>query len=172
MLIVLGGCQSSVPTYHQVIAPILNGRCVSCHQPGGIGPFALGDYASAAPLAAAVAASVASRRMPPWGAAEGHRTYLDDPSLSAEQIDQIRAWAQAGAPEGDPDRPGAALEPVGQGLSRSDLTLTVEEPYTPGIFPDDYRCFVVDWPEQAPTFVTGFAAQPGNRDSQAAPQNP
>jgi hypothetical protein len=153
------------PTYHQDIAPILQGRCVSCHQEGGIGPFALDTFDLAKSMAPVLVESVVSKRMPPWGAAEGHRQYLDNPSLSAEQIEAIRLWADSGAPEGDADRPGEALVTVSGGLSRSDLTLTMPEAYTPQQFPDDYRCFVLDWPEQGLTHVTGFAAQPGNRQT-------
>ena len=162
VLIVLSACGPQ-PTYHQDIAPILQGRCVSCHQEGGIGPFALDNYASAKSLAPIIAESVSSRRMPPWGAATGHREYLDDPSLSDAQIDAVRVWAESGAPEGDPASPAPALSKVGGGLSRTDLTLSMAESYVPQLFPDDYRCFVIDWPEQALTHVTGFAAEPGNR---------
>ena len=156
------GCDSP-PTYHQDIAPLLNGRCVSCHQAGGIGPFVLDSYEAAAPLAAMIAGSVASRRMPPWGAAAGHRAYLDDPSLSDAQIALFQAWADADAPKGDAQEPAEPLAIVGSGLSRSDLELKMVEAYAPTKFPDDYRCFVLDWPEQALTHVTGFAAHPGNQ---------
>ena len=58
MLLVLSACGVGDPTYHQDVAPILDGRCVSCHQAGGIGPFALDSYAAAKPLASVIAASV------------------------------------------------------------------------------------------------------------------
>ncbi len=151
------------PTYHQDVAPLLNARCVSCHQNGGIGPFALATYDMAKSLAPVIAESVRSRRMPPWGAAAGHREYLDNPSLSDAQIDMLAAWAESGAPEGDASGPVNAVAKLGGGLSRQDLTLTMAEAYTPQKFPDDYRCFVLDWPEQALTHVTGFSALPGNR---------
>ena len=36
------------------------------------------------------------------------------------------------------------------------------EGYEPELFPDDYRCFLLDWPETESTYVTGFYAEPGN----------
>jgi hypothetical protein len=36
------------------------------------------------------------------------------------------------------------------------------EPYTPQREPDDYRCFVLDWPLEEDAYVTGFVATPGS----------
>lgn len=58
------------PTYHADIAPILERRCLACHQAGGIAPFALQRFEQVAPLARSVAAAVTSRRMPPMPAAQ------------------------------------------------------------------------------------------------------
>ena len=35
------------PTYHEHVAPILAKNCVSCHQPGNIGPFNFNSYEEA-----------------------------------------------------------------------------------------------------------------------------
>ena len=55
-----------VPTYWQDVAPIYFDNCVTCHREGGIGPFVLDDYASAATWAPASAHAVESGQMPPW----------------------------------------------------------------------------------------------------------
>ena len=55
-------------TYWDDMAPLFAEHCTSCHQEGGIAPFALDDYASAKPQAALIAAVTKSREMPPWGA--------------------------------------------------------------------------------------------------------
>jgi hypothetical protein len=34
--------------------------------------------------------------------------------------------------------------------------------YTPQAFPDDYRCFLLDWPETETEYVTGLSINPGN----------
>ena len=39
--------------------------------------------------------------MPPWFADPRYGKFSNDPSLSAEQIKTIAAWADAGAPAGD-----------------------------------------------------------------------
>ena len=147
------------PTWHADIAPVVEGRCVSCHQAGEIGPFPLTSYSEAAPLAEALAGSVEDRTMPPWGAEPGHRDYLSDPSLDADTIALFRAWADAGAPEGDPSQVTTPWPAVGLEALETDLVLRAPEPYTVTGEPDDYRCFVLDWPETETRYVTGFTTE-------------
>jgi len=154
---------ASDPTWHQDISPIVQGRCVSCHSDGAIAPFALSDYADAAPLADALAGSVEARTMPPWGAEAGHRAYLQDPSLTDAQVRLFRAWAEAGAPEGDASAAADPLPLVDSSSIRVDTVLRSDEPYTVQGDPDDYRCFVVDFPESPESqWVTGFSADVDN----------
>jgi mono/diheme cytochrome c family protein len=151
------------PTYYTDVKPILDGRCVSCHSKGDIGPFALDTYAAAKATKEQIVTRTSARTMPPWGADAGDTKYKFDPSLSDDQIATLKAWVDAGAPEGDPAKEGAALPSVDQKLSRVDLTLKMPEAYTPTLSPDEYRCFILDWPEQETMFVTGFNANPGQR---------
>ena len=154
---------SRAPTYYQHVKPILDGRCADCHVTGGIAPFALRTYGHARGKRRAIAAAARSRLMPPWHAEAGYRRYLGDPSLTKAQISTIARWAAAGAPKGDPARPGLPLPPVGGGLSRTDVRLELPA-YTPrrGKSRDDYRCFVVAWPDR-PVYLTGFDVAPGER---------
>jgi len=152
------------PTYWRDVKPVLDARCISCHQAGGIGPFELTTYDEVASVAPLVAASVRSGQMPPWRAVD-HRPYLDDPSLTDAQIEAIAAWDAAGAPEGDPSSEGPTLPPIGGAvLDRIDHTLTLPAAYevTGDDGGDDYRCFLVDWPDDDNVFVTGFEAVPAN----------
>jgi hypothetical protein len=104
---------------------------------------------------------VATRQMPPWLAAPGCADYHDDRSLSQAQIDTLTAWIDTGLAKGDPsDYHAPAVHQVG--LTRVDRTLAMPIVYTPQVSPDEYRCFVIDWPETTTRYVTGFAAKPGN----------
>jgi hypothetical protein len=100
--------------------------------------------------------------MPPWGAEAGHRELKYDISLSEERVDAILNWLQGGSPEGNSDSPGEAIVLERGELERVDLTLAMPEAYTPAGSPDDYRCFVIEWPEDETTFITGFKGVPGN----------
>lgn len=150
------------PTWHRDIAPVVAARCESCHQPGAIAPFPLTSYDEAAPLAETLAASVADRSMPPWGAEPGHQSYQQDPSLDEATIAAFAEWAAAGAPEGDPASAGAPWPAIESPTIRTDTVLRAPEPYLVQGEPDDYRCFPLDWEHDETKWVTGFSTEADN----------
>jgi hypothetical protein len=89
-------------TWTQEISRIVYSRCASCHRDGGKAPMAFLTYEQVRPWAKAIKEEVHERRMPPWGAMKGFGEFLDDNSLSAEEIHLIADWVEGGAPEGDP----------------------------------------------------------------------
>src|SRR5271155_1387637 len=89
------------PTFYKDVLPILQSKCQSCHRSGEAAPMALVTYEETRPWAAKIAAAVEMRMMPPWFADPRYGHFANDPSLSAEQIASIVAWAKAGSPAGD-----------------------------------------------------------------------
>jgi hypothetical protein len=66
--------------------------------------------------------------------------------------------------EGKPADEGPPLDTdPNPGLSRVDLSVSIPLEYTPQSEPDDYRCFVIDWPETTVKYVSGFEGVPGGR---------
>lgn len=157
--------QSAPPlTWHRDVAPLVQERCGGCHVEGGIAPFALQRHAQAFERRAEIREAVSSRRMPPWQPGAGCAEYHDDTSLSEEQIALITQWVDAGAPEGSllDSRP---IPPRPQGgLARVDVELAMPLEYTPQKSPDDYRCFILDWPRAQTQYITGFNGKPGTLD--------
>lgn len=154
------GAPSDAPVWYGDVEPIVGASCTGCHVEGGIGGFALDSYDAAKPMAAAMASSVQAKKMPPWKADDDCREYRDDLSLSPEALQRIVDWAAAGAPEGDAAKSIHEAAPV-ETLSRVDATLTLPVPYTPSTTrPDDYRCFLVDWPVDHDTYMTGYVIHP------------
>jgi len=149
-------------TYYQTVKPIFDAKCVNCHVAGGIAPFVLDNYADALERHAAIRDAVTTGLMPPWLAADGCTEYVGDRSLTAAQIELLSMWSAAGAPEGDAAHPAAPLPDTEVGLTRVDATLAMASAYTATTTPDDYRCFVLDWPETTTKYITGFKAVPGN----------
>jgi mono/diheme cytochrome c family protein len=153
-------------TYHRDVRPILAQHCVGCHRAGGIAPFALDSAEATIPFAELIATVTAARTMPPYGAdnsGECH-TFRDARWLSDVELASLAAWAEAGAPEGDPAT-APADPPPPAGLDGEIRTLTMAAPYTPSPeLDDDYRCFLIDGaaPAGTDTFVTGFDVHPGN----------
>jgi hypothetical protein len=153
-------------TWHADVQPIVEARCARCHKPDDIGPFPLTSYEETFAVRGLVQEAVVSRDMPPWMPADCCNDFHDDFSLTAEQIRLIDEWVEQGGPEGDPDNAGEPLDPVG-GLERVDVTIEMDQAYTPEPkegFVDDYRCFVLDWPVDGETYVTGMNPVPGARE--------
>ncbi|MFO0611757.1 MAG: monooxygenase [Polyangiaceae bacterium] len=151
---------SSGVTYFKDAKPILDAKCSQCHYEGGIAPFSLKTYADASKHASAIKGAVNARTMPPWLADDDCNSYEADRSLTEEQIATLTKWVDGDAAEGDPADEPAPLATY-KGLSRVDRTLGMAASYTPTKEPDDYRCFVIDWPETSVKYLTGFRAKPG-----------
>ncbi len=99
-------------TFAEHIAPILQRSCQECHRPDSMAPMSLLTYEETRPWARSIKARVESREMPPWFLDKtiGIQEFINDISLSDEEIDAIVRWVDAGAPPGDLSRMPAPLE--------------------------------------------------------------
>jgi hypothetical protein len=100
ILFAIPALAADAATFHQNVEPILQEHCQTCHRPGQVAPMSLLTYQSARPWAKAMKAAVISKKMPPWFADAKYGHYLNDPSLSQNEIEIISQWADSGAPEG------------------------------------------------------------------------
>lgn len=155
------------PTFWQDVAPIYYEDCVTCHREGGVGPFVLDDYASAAQWAPAAAAAVESRQMPPWLVTSDGSCgeWANSRALEQSEIDTILAWVAADMPEGEP-RDDLEV-PSSPGLGEDAFEIVTPEFFPEpqgGIFAefDEYRCFLVDPQLEQDVFLTGYEVVPGN----------
>ena len=107
-----GNVQAQDITYSRDIAPILQEKCVTCHNPEGIGPMPLQSYQQVSPFAALIKDRTSKRIMPPWhiDTTTGIQEFKNDASLSDEQIATISAWVESGALEGNPEHLPAPIE--------------------------------------------------------------
>jgi hypothetical protein len=107
----------AVPTFAKDIAPILQRSCQNCHRPQGVGPMPLVTYEQTRPWARSIQLKTAKGEMPPWFIEKnvGIQKFKDDPSLGDEEIATITAWADNGAPQGNPADmpPPKQFPPVG-----------------------------------------------------------
>jgi len=168
-LLLVAGCHSSAApgstsselTYWKSVKPIADAKCVACHTENNIAPFTLESFADFKAESDKVRVAVANRVMPPWPPGSGCADYNEDRSLSDDEIATITGWIDQGAKEGNPSDYNPVTPATG-GLSRVDRTLSLAAPYTPTLAPDEYRCFVMDWPDATDKYITGFRASPGN----------
>ncbi|MGZ3402681.1 MAG: redoxin domain-containing protein [Phenylobacterium sp.] len=92
-------------SYSQTIAPIIEAKCIACHEQGGIAPFAMDGYAKVKGFAPMIRETLRTHRMPPWDADPKVGHFKDDKSLTPDEIKTMVRWIEAGAPRGDgPDR--------------------------------------------------------------------
>src|SRR5436190_8883501 len=91
----------AAPTFSKDVAPILFTKCVSCHRPGEVAPMSLLKYEQVRPWSKSIRQKVTTREMPPWGPDRRYGKFVNDMSLSDDQIKTIVAWVDAGAPRGE-----------------------------------------------------------------------
>jgi hypothetical protein len=154
------------PTYAGQVAAILQNHCLECHRPGQVGPFPLKTYAQARKRAADIATVVSSRQMPPWKAVpQAYPRFKYERSLSASDIATVVAWAEAGAPEGDPSRVPTPPEFSDEWkLGTPDLVLEMPADFeVPAEGPDIYRCFVIPTSLSEDRYISAIEYRPGNR---------
>jgi hypothetical protein len=134
------------PTYTKDVAAILQTKCQNCHRRHQVGPFALETYEQARKRSQDIAAVTGERSMPPWKPTAGVGPQLKhDKSLTHAEIAILTAWAEAGAPRGDPkDMPAPPKFAEGWKLGPPDLILVPNEAFAVAAAgPDVYRCFVL-----------------------------
>ncbi len=167
VLLAVSGLAAAAPpvTFHKDIAPILLEYCAPCHRPGQSGPFSLLTYEDARKRAGQIAAVTRSRYMPPWlPEPTGGLEFAGERRLTGFEIEQIREWADAGAPEGDAgdSAPAPAFTPGWQ-LGKPDLVIEAPKPFrVPAEGADVYWNFVFAPPVGATRYVRAIEIRPGN----------
>lgn len=100
------GCEVTVQHYNDLsysrdIAPILQAKCVTCHSPGNIAPWAMTNHAIVQLYAPSIREEVSARRMPPWHADPEYGRFKNDFSLSIVEESKLIQWVNDDAPRGD-----------------------------------------------------------------------
>ncbi len=157
---------ADTPTWHRDVAPLLSTKCSACHGEGGIAPFSLQTYATAKPFAKSMASAVEEGRMPPFLAQETadckpRFPWVDDIRLSDAEKKLIRAWADHGAPEGDPASAAKVTPPAPVKLEQEDVKLVFPKA-TVGGTKDLHTCAIVDPGLTQDSYVTNRLVTAGN----------
>jgi hypothetical protein len=99
-----------IVTFNRDILPIFEKKCQSCHRPGEVAPMSFLTYESSRPWAKAIKTAVLTKKMPPWSADPRYGHFVNDPTLTAEEVRILVAWADSGAPEGKAVEKRAAVQ--------------------------------------------------------------
>jgi tetratricopeptide (TPR) repeat protein len=152
-------------TFNHDIAPLVHRHCAPCHRPGEAGPFSLLTYADVKKQSEQIVEVTGTRYMPPWPPEPGHGDFVGSRRLSDADIDLIRAWVKAGAPEGSPaERKPLPRFTEGWQLGPPDLVLELDAPYTvPAEGTDVFHNFVLSVKVKGVRYVRAMELRPGDK---------
>ncbi len=105
--------------------------------------------------------------MPPWKPVAGFGQLQGERSLSSQEVEVIRRWVEAGAPEGDPrETPPPPPTNGGWLLGEPDLVVRLDDVYTlPRGSEDTFRNFVLPIPLAETRYVRTLELRPGGPDT-------
>jgi len=159
-------------TFSKDVAPILQAKCQSCHQPNSIAPMSLITYQESRPWARSIKDRVSTRQMPPWhiDPSVGVQHFKNDMSLSQDQIDTIVRWVDGGALQGDPkDMPPAKplatdnqWQGVRDGFGAPDLVVKSSDYTMPAKHQDVWYRPTTDIPLTEPRWVKMVEIRPSD----------
>ncbi|WP_084420072.1 redoxin family protein [Henriciella litoralis] len=154
-------------SYAEDVAPILLGKCADCHQPGGIGPWAMTSHDVVQGWSPMMREVIRTDRMPPWHADPHVGTFQDDRSLSSDEIKTLVHWIEAGAPRGDGPDPlaDANLHAPEWPLGEPDLILTLPAYDVPANGIIDYDYPVVANPLTEDKWIRATSVKAGSRET-------
>jgi len=151
-------------TFYRDVLPILQERCQGCHRPGEVGPMAFGVYDETRPWAKAIKQAVLLGKMPPWYADAPPGKFHNDPRLSQQEITKLVAWADTGAPAGNPKdapRPLTFLE--GWTIDKPDAIFEATAYQIPATGTLEYTYFMVPTGFKEDRWIAQAEVRPGNR---------
>ena len=98
--------QAQPPSYAEDVAPILQRRCVSCHQQGGLAPWAMNSHEMVQGFSLMMREVLMTKRMPP-GQIDNFNlgNFYDVHHITPQEESLLVHWIEAGAPRGGADDP-------------------------------------------------------------------
>jgi hypothetical protein len=144
-------------TFTKDVAPILQRSCENCHRADGVAPMALSTYEDVRPWARAIKQRTGigphAGVMPPWYVEKniGIQQFMNDPSLSDDEIAMLAKWADTGAARGNPaDMPAPKVyaDRASWAIGTPDLIVKTQELTVKGGAPD--------WWGEIPSVPTGL----------------
>lgn len=130
-------------TFNKDIAPIIHGKCASCHRPGQAGPFSLLTYKDVAKRARTIDAVIDSGYMPPWKPVNHEINFSNDRRLTDSQKRKIKDWIAGGRQRGSGVPPAEPEFKDGWSLGKPDMVVKMLGKFeVPAAGKDIYRSFV------------------------------
>lgn len=154
-------------SYSKEVTKILQDKCVTCHQKGGIAPFAMDSYDVVKTMAPMIREAVRAERMPPYFADPHIGEFQHDQGLTSDQTKTLIHWIEAGAPRGTGEdflktQAGEAPEwPVA--LGKPDVIVDLPAFAVPATGIVEYQNQRVENPFKEDTWLRAISIKPGDR---------
>ena len=152
-------------TFTRDILPLLQTSCQTCHRPGEAAPMSFLTYQETRPWAKAIKQATSVHKMPPWYADPSVGKFHNDRSLSSADIAKFAAWADSGAPQGDPkDAPKPLQWVEGWQIGKPDMVVEMPHEFSiPDTGTVEYQYIVIPTGLTEDRWVQAAEARPGNR---------
>ncbi len=153
------------PDYSTEVAPIIVKNCSECHRWGGVGPFALDTYVSVLGWSPMIREVLMNKRMPPMQVDPEIGHSASAKYISAEEVQTLLHWMDAGAPRGDNEHDpleSVPLEKVFEWqLGEPDYIVNAEAITVPAVGVQDYVYSEVILPFDEDVRIKSFQYRPG-----------
>src|ERR1041385_927732 len=157
----------TVADYSTVIAPLLQTKCITCHSPGNIAPFALTNNDNVLFHSDHMKEEILAARMPPWHADPQYGKFKNDISLSLDEKAQLLDWISAGAPRGTGPDPLLNVPPAPPKwpveLGQPDQIVTIPVQQIPATGTNAYRYIYANTTNTQGVWLKAAIVRPGNR---------
>lgn len=152
-------------SYSDTVVPILQEKCVSCHRPGGIGPWAMTSHAMVQGFSPMIREVILTKRMPPWHADPKVNQFKHDMGLTTQQAQTLVQWIDEGARSDGSSDP---LLAVGEReteweLGEPDLVIDLPAFTVPATGTLDYQILTVENPLERDVWVRAVQIVPSDR---------
>ncbi|MGH8476771.1 MAG: redoxin domain-containing protein [Methylococcales bacterium] len=155
-------------SYADSIAPILQKRCVICHQAGGIGPWSMDRFETVKAWTPKIREVILTKKMPPWHADPAVGKFSHSLALDPGEKKALISWIDAGAPRGtaaDPLAGQALVSPPHWPLGEPDIVLKVPTFQIPAQGILAWQYIKLEVPIDQDTWVRAVHMKPGNREA-------
>jgi hypothetical protein len=154
-------------SYNEQVVPVLQAKCVDCHQKGGIAPFAMDSYEKVKGFAPMIRESVRTERMPPYFADPHIGTFQHDQGLTAAEARTLIHWIEAGAPRGEgADRLALEAKEAPEWptrLGKPDYVVNLPAFDVPASGIVEYQNQIVENPFKEDKWLRAVSIKPGDR---------
>ncbi|MEX2470284.1 MAG: redoxin domain-containing protein [Pseudohongiellaceae bacterium] len=152
-------------SYAGDIAPILQERCVSCHQEGGIAPFAMTNHQMVRGWSPMIREVLYTKRMPPGQIDPDYvQDFYDVAHITPEETQMLVSWIDNGAQNESASDPLAGFEPtsVKWNYGEPDMIIDVPAQQIPATGVQDYRNLQVPLNLDRDVWVKAVEFEPGD----------